>query len=53
MLCDPQTSGGLLVAVDPAAREEVLQLFAKYNLDLQPLGVLKDREANEKLIKVL
>lgn len=23
LLCDPQTSGGLLLAVDPAAREEV------------------------------
>ncbi|MEJ8758599.1 selenide, water dikinase SelD [Pontibacter sp. H259] len=53
LLCDPQTSGGLLVAVDPTGREEVLQLFAKYNLDLQPLGVLKERGANEKLIKVL
>jgi selenide, water dikinase len=53
LLCDPQTSGGLLIAVDPAGREEVLQLFAKYNLDLQPLGVLKERRADEKLIKVL
>ncbi|NDK54755.1 selenide, water dikinase SelD [Pontibacter fetidus] len=53
LLCDPQTSGGLLVAVDPAGREEVLELFAKYNLDLQPLGVLKEREADEKLINIL
>jgi selenide, water dikinase len=53
LLCDPQTSGGLLIAVDPTGRKEVLLLFAKYNLDLQPLGVLKEREADEKLIKVL
>ncbi|WP_276498789.1 selenide, water dikinase SelD [Pontibacter litorisediminis] len=52
LLCDPQTSGGLLVAVDPAGREEVLQVFRKYNLQLEPLGVLKERES-EKLIKVL
>ncbi|MER2997978.1 selenide, water dikinase SelD [Pontibacter populi] len=53
LLCDPQTSGGLLVAVDPAGREEVLQLFAKYNLDLQPLGVLKEKLNNQKLIRVM
>lgn len=27
LLCDPQTSGGLLVACDPAAAEDVLALF--------------------------
>jgi selenide, water dikinase len=27
LLCDPQTSGGLLVAVDPSAAEEALELF--------------------------
>ncbi|WP_162428336.1 selenide, water dikinase SelD [Pontibacter pudoricolor] len=53
LLCDPQTSGGLLVAVDPAGRDEVLQLFAKYNLNLQPLGKLKERQADEKLIRVV
>ncbi|MBB6612896.1 selenide, water dikinase SelD [Pontibacter sp. Tf4] len=53
LLCDPQTSGGLLVAVDPAGRDEVLQLFANYSLDLQPLGILKERGAEEKLITVL
>lgn len=52
LLCDPQTSGGLLVAVDPAGREEVLAIFEKYNLQLEPLGVLKERES-EKLIRVV
>ncbi|RAU81536.1 selenide, water dikinase SelD [Pontibacter arcticus] len=52
LLCDPQTSGGLLVAVDPTEREEVLQLFAKYDLQLQPLGILKERGTDEKLITV-
>ena len=52
LLCDPQTSGGLLVAVDPAGKEEVLQVFEKYNLQLQPFGVLKVREADERLIRV-
>ncbi|WP_439880509.1 selenide, water dikinase SelD [Pontibacter sp. MBLB2868] len=52
LLCDPQTSGGLLVAVDPAGREEVLQVFEKYGLQLQPFGMLQEREVEEKLIKV-
>ncbi|GAB3202706.1 selenide,water dikinase [Pontibacter aydingkolensis] len=53
LLCDPQTSGGLLVAVEPAGREEVLQLFQKYNLQLEPLGVLMERGSEEKLIRVI
>ena len=53
LLCDPQTSGGLLVAVDPVGRDEVLALFEQYGLHLQPLGVLKERQTEEKLIRVL
>jgi selenide,water dikinase len=53
LLCDPQTSGGLLVAVDPAGRNEVLAVFAKYGLQLEPLGVLKERHMEEKLIRVM
>ena len=34
LLCDPQTSGGLLLAVDPAAREEVEAVARKYGLTL-------------------
>ncbi|MFD1185524.1 selenide, water dikinase SelD [Pontibacter rugosus] len=53
LLCDPQTSGGLLVAVDPAGREAVLEIFRKYDLQLEPLGVLKEQNGEEKLIRVL
>ncbi|ARS36671.1 selenide, water dikinase SelD [Pontibacter actiniarum] len=53
LLCDPQTSGGLLVAVDPVGRDEVLEIFRKYNLQLEPLGVLKERQGEEKLIRVI
>jgi selenide,water dikinase len=53
LLCDPQTSGGLLVAVDPAGREEVLQVFERYSLQLQPLGVLKEQGNSQHLIEVL
>lgn len=53
LLCDPQTSGGLLIAVSPDGREEVLSVFREFRLDLQPLGVFKDKGNSDKLIKVL
>lgn len=53
LLCDPQTSGGLLVAVDPAGRQEVLAIFEKYGLQLEPLGALKKRSNSQHLIQVL
>ncbi len=53
LLCDPQTSGGLLVAVTPEGRDEVQAVFEKHNLELLPLGLLKARSNSEKLIRVL
>ena len=41
ILCDPQTSGGLLVAVDPKFIKSVQALFRSKNLDLKPFGQLK------------
>jgi selenide, water dikinase len=40
ILCDPQTSGGLLVAVRPDAVDAFLTLAAKHNLHLSPVGEL-------------
>jgi selenide,water dikinase len=42
VLCDPQTSGGLLVAVDPGGREDFLRLTRARGLELVPFGVLKE-----------
>lgn len=50
ILCDPQTSGGLLIAVDPSAQEEVEQILKKHNFRTEPLGYLKKQ--SEKLIEV-
>lgn len=38
LLCDPQTSGGLLVAVEPSRKDSFHQLVRKRGLDLQPFG---------------
>jgi selenide,water dikinase len=40
ILCDPQTSGGLLVAVAPGEQEEFLSVAAGRDLDLKPFGKL-------------
>lgn len=53
LLCDPQTSGGLLVAVSPQGRKEVLSIFRQHDLNLEPLGALKDRGNSDKIIRVL
>jgi len=45
ILCDPQTSGGLLVAVDKAKTSEIEDLFNDRNLDLKPFGeIIPKRE---------
>lgn len=40
VLCDPQTSGGLLVAVDPRGREDFLSIARHRGLELKPFGTL-------------
>jgi selenide, water dikinase len=40
LLCDPQTSGGLLVAVAAGADDDFLEITAKAGLDLKPIGKL-------------
>ncbi|VAW93568.1 Selenide,water dikinase [hydrothermal vent metagenome] len=42
ILCDPQTSGGLLVAVEKNNAADFIKLAKTYDLDLKPLGELRD-----------
>ncbi|WP_226666932.1 selenide, water dikinase SelD [Microbulbifer aggregans] len=44
LLADPQTSGGLLIAVDPAGTGEFLAAAAELGLELQAIGELRTRE---------
>jgi selenide,water dikinase len=46
ILCDPQTSGGLLVAVEPEDVEKVEQLFESQGLNLKPFGEIITKENN-------
>ena len=51
ILCDPQTSGGLLIAVDPSGREEFLTLIRRKRFYLESFGRFIAKE--EKLVRVL
>ena len=51
ILCDPQTSGGLLVAVAPDQLDEFLEVTTGEGLNLEPIGQMKAR--GEKLIEVV
>jgi selenide,water dikinase len=38
MLADPQTSGGLLIAVDPTAKENVIELLQAHQAPITEIG---------------
>ena len=49
LLCDPQTSGGLLVAVSPDAEAAFIHLAVEYDLSLQPIGELKAQKKGHRI----
>ena len=51
ILCDPQTSGGLLLAVEESALSEVKTILEKNGLNTAVFGVLTKQ--NEELIRVV
>ena len=46
LLCDPQTSGGLLVAVTPEGEAEFLKVARECGLELAPIGQLVERQSH-------
>ncbi|OOF38129.1 selenide, water dikinase SelD [Rodentibacter mrazii] len=47
VLCDPQTSGGLLVAVEPKSEQDILAIAQAAGVDVYEIGVLKARDKEE------
>jgi selenide,water dikinase len=53
ILCDPQTSGGLLISVDESNEAGFLQLIKQEGLELQSIGHLKAVDEDQVLINIL
>lgn len=53
LLCDPQTSGGLLIAVQPDAVDQVTTLAAQHGITLNAIGRLIPQQPNQPLIDVI
>ena len=53
ILADPQTSGGLLIAVNPVAVKEVESLLKEFNLEqhLKPIGYFREKDKMMVLVK--
>lgn len=49
ILCDPQTSGGLLVAVTPEGEEEFLHVTKEFGMQLSTIGELLERNNNNSV----
>tara|TARA_R110002167_G_scaffold30938_4_gene102113 strand:- start:4009 stop:5052 length:1044 start_codon:yes stop_codon:yes gene_type:complete len=52
ILCDPQTSGGLLIAVTPESEDHLLELAKSEGIVLQSFGVLTELQSG-KLIDII
>ncbi|MFW6224378.1 MAG: selenide, water dikinase SelD [Bacteroidota bacterium] len=52
VLCDPQTSGGLLVAVESGYEEEFKRISQSFGLDLESFGTLKKVNENEPFVVI-
>lgn len=51
ILCDPQTSGGLLIAIDKNHAEKFIQLIkANVLMDLKPIGKVIGKEKKSILV---
>ena len=53
VLCDAQTSGGLLVAVDNDGVEEVVEYMKNIHHPFYEIGEMNPQKDKEKLIKII
>jgi len=47
ILCDPQTSGGLLAMVDDDSQEEFLRITREHGLELEPIGRMVEANGSD------
>ena len=52
ILCDPQTSGGLLITVQPEAVDEIAKVLENAGLPVMPIGRLSKQANQEPLLKL-
>ena len=52
ILCDPQTSGGLLVAVTPEGEQDFFNIAQQFGLHLTAIGKLLAPDENQPLISI-
>ncbi len=52
LLCDPQTSGGLLLAVRDDARQAVQAIAERHGISLKVIGELAEQQAGQPMIEV-
>ena len=53
LLCDPQTSGGLLLAVEPESAQQVSDLLRDAGCCYQPIGELSQADGESGIQVVL
>ena len=53
ILCDPQTSGGLLVMVNHESQEELLKLTRENGLELEPIGQMLAAKTSDNILITL
>ena len=52
ILCDPQTSGGLLVAVDPNSVQTIIEIAKDAGIDLYEVGELNPKSESDVVVEI-
>lgn len=52
IICDPQTSGGLLISVSPDAEQELIELLSQHNVPTQCIGTMTN-QAQTTLVELI